>query len=470
MKTPQSPAPVAGRPLTAEDVEIIRDYWSAYADADWHLIPEAIRDDFDARLVAVGLAEWRAVTADDLDDAFAHDRGLEVGGSCLDLTALGYLAFKADADGWMPWNGGENPVPGQMVEVKLRWRNGEPSEGEVLSDRMAWAHRRESYGEGGDIIAFRLSRPASDVAGGVEREAVEVVEDAIYRHVGVDHRGDLYGTKDAAEDILAALSPASPARTPMGEGPVEWRWREKENGDWLRMEGPEKPYFSPNRTLPVLDLTPLYAAPTPMGGEVEALRGATKREEVARIVELAIVRHGIEETALEGTLLDADAILKALATSSPSPAQGGDTELKPDFLRSLPGGSLDDSTFQAIEDALDRAEAPCRADGDKGRWLTLPERIAALSASPQPEAGEARIDYLRKSRDGHAATAHAEFGKRVMATDALISAREALHQHYVDWDGEPEDAVPLQEARAECDRVLDILLAAPPSVQPVEGK
>ena len=56
------------------------------------------------------------------------------------------------------------------------------------------------------------------------------------------------------------------------------------------------------------------------------------------------------------------------------------------------------------------------------------------------------------------------------STLPLISAREALHQHYVDWDGEPEDAVPLQEARAECDRVLDILLAAPPSVQPVEGK
>ena len=180
MKTPQSPAPVAGRPLTAEDVEIIRDYWSAYADADWHLIPEAIRDDFDARLVAVGLAEWRAVTADDLDDAFAHDRGLEAGGSCLDLTALGYLAFKADADGWMPWSGGENPVPGQMVEVKLRWRNGEPSEGEVLSDRMAWAHRREGYGEGGDIIAFRLSRPASEqpveASGAGRRELLERLE------------------------------------------------------------------------------------------------------------------------------------------------------------------------------------------------------------------------------------------------------------------------------------------------------
>jgi len=37
---------------------------------------------------------------------------------------------------------------------------------------------------------------------------------------------------------------------------------------------------------------------------------------------------------------------------------------------------------------------------------------------------------------------------------ALREAREALHQHYVDWDGEPEDAVPLQLARAKCDDAI----------------
>lgn len=38
--------------------------------------------------------------------------------------------------------------------------------------------------------------------------------------------------------------------------------------------------------------------------------------------------------------------------------------------------------------------------------------------------------------------------------EALEAAREALHRHYVDWDGEPEDAIPLQLARAKCDAVL----------------
>lgn len=40
------------------------------------------------------------------------------------------------------------------------------------------------------------------------------------------------------------------------------------------------------------------------------------------------------------------------------------------------------------------------------------------------------------------------------AIEALEKARAALHQHYVDWDGEPEDAVPLQLARSECDQAL----------------
>ena len=37
---------------------------------------------------------------------------------------------------------------------------------------------------------------------------------------------------------------------------------------------------------------------------------------------------------------------------------------------------------------------------------------------------------------------------------ALREAREALHFHYVEWDGEPEDAVPLQLARSRCDAAI----------------
>lgn len=128
---------------------------------------------------------------------------------------------------------------------------------------------------------------------------------------------------------------------------------------------------------------------------------------------------------------------------------------------------------EAFERGFRRYE--CKNCGAEGPGAgTKAEAIAAWNRRPHAPVsrpgdgveGE-RIDYLRRSRDGHARNAHVEFEKRVMATEALISAREALHQHYVDWDGEPEDAVPLQEARDECDRVLDAIAALTPPAEPV---
>lgn len=54
-------------------------------------------------------------------------------------------------------------------------------------------------------------------------------------------------------------------------------------------------------------------------------------------------------------------------------------DLVPTMQRALPGGAIDDSTFDAIETALDRVDAPCRSP-DGTRWLTLPERVLALAA------------------------------------------------------------------------------------------
>lgn len=52
-------------------------------------------------------------------------------------------------------------------------------------------------------------------------------------------------------------------------------------------------------------------------------------------------------------------------------------ELTCDFSRCFPDGTKDESTFDEIETALDMADAECMA-GD--RWLSAPERIAALGA------------------------------------------------------------------------------------------
>jgi len=66
--------------------------------------------------------------------------------------------------------------------------------------------------------------------------------------------------------------------------------------------------------------------------------------------------------------------LSAAPTISPR------AELTADFVQTLPGGKLDDATYDKVESALDRLDAPCQAED--GRWLSLHERVDAL-ASPR---------------------------------------------------------------------------------------
>lgn len=77
------------------------------------------------------------------------------------------------------------------------------------------------------------------------------------------------------------------------------------------------------------------------------------------------------------------AAYRAMLAASPSPEGTRERgELTADFVRALPGGKLDDSQYEEIETALDRADAPCQATD--GRWLTLAERVAALTLPPVP--------------------------------------------------------------------------------------
>ena len=63
------------------------------------------------------------------------------------------LQVEPTADGWIPWNGGECPVDGDvMVEVVLK-------EGSVpgiyTAKNLRWEHR----GNGGDIFTYRIHKP-----------------------------------------------------------------------------------------------------------------------------------------------------------------------------------------------------------------------------------------------------------------------------------------------------------------------
>ena len=78
-------------------------------------------------------------------------------------------------DGWILWSGGENPVPGQRVEV--RFRSG-VVRANHLSDAWTWTHGTNIT----DIIAFRLAPTAPVEAGGSEDLArTTVATDEVFR-------------------------------------------------------------------------------------------------------------------------------------------------------------------------------------------------------------------------------------------------------------------------------------------------
>ena len=119
-------------------------------------------------------------------------------------------------------------------------------------------------------------------------------------------------------------------------------------------------------------LSPASPARTPMGGEVEALR-----EALERIADEAPYRSGYSQSDIEyGPKLSAEEMQtvarQALAASSPSPAQGGEQIARKaelyDHMREVAAANGFDSLTQAIAEAYAARQA--------------------VSASPQPEAGE----------------------------------------------------------------------------------
>lgn len=96
-------------------------------------------------------------------------------------------------DGWIEWHGGENPVPGQRVDVRLR--NGLLMEdcAELSWSQPAFSEQSASVMPSqGDIIAYRLSRPVPVPEAGEGVESQIVVD-------WVEHTDDI---ADAISDSL----------------------------------------------------------------------------------------------------------------------------------------------------------------------------------------------------------------------------------------------------------------------------
>lgn len=165
---------------------------------------------------------------------------------------------RPDADGWMPWSGGENPVPGQMVEVKLRYGSQRvPQE----SDGLRWRSRDNP--DPWDIIAFRLVSAEPDRAEGGERDYPMEFEAwwATYRHRNRDVADYNVKKQIAFDAFYHAARQAPPAPAVEGEGDPQdvlraagwsvavhndyrlngaahtfWLWTHP-NGTWIKGEG-----------------------------------------------------------------------------------------------------------------------------------------------------------------------------------------------------------------------------------------
>jgi hypothetical protein len=80
---------------------------------------------------------------------------------------------------------------------------------------------------------------------------------------------------------------------------------------------------------------------------------------------------GLPWTSLISLMMRAG--FKSMLSASPTPPE----PLTADFTKTLPGHVPDDASYEQIESALDRIDAP--SVGEYGQWLKLHERIAALS-------------------------------------------------------------------------------------------
>lgn len=134
---------------------------------------------------------------------------------------------------------------------------------------------------------------------------------------------------------------------------------------------------------------------------------------------------------------------KPLYAAPPPPADTAMRGLKADFVRSHPSG-FDDSTYEKIEDALDRLDAPmCDATG---KWLTLVERIATLS---RRDAAEEQLPSNDDDADSCIACAEPFLADDQVFNDVgggTIHARccGPERESYVGADGEPlKDGEPL---------------------------
>jgi len=203
------------RPLKVGDVVVIdydcgnetaRKLWSGVA---------VVEDTYDGRLDSI------AVRVNGMSGAF----------SLCHVTFIG----RPDADGWITWAGGENPVPG--VRVDVRHRDGDEAFAQIAGESCAaedWTH--DAAPHPGDIVAFRIAKDepaAAPVASGSEEAAFKVGDRVVYWPRGRDFASSIPGT------IAEVVQPGT------------WRvdWDGQGRGEYTYDVNEIRPHDEPIRTI-----------------------------------------------------------------------------------------------------------------------------------------------------------------------------------------------------------------------------
>lgn len=151
--------PAADRPLSAGDANTIAEVaWNA---ARARSLAEG-EDDSGPWPPTAGQYGWQE------DDAEAC-RETEIAKAEAILAAFVRRPAAPDAEGWTEWHGGENPVPGQMVDAQLGFGTFWKCTSEVVGP--FWA----------DKGRYRLARPATSAASEVEGVAKIVSDEEVAR-------------------------------------------------------------------------------------------------------------------------------------------------------------------------------------------------------------------------------------------------------------------------------------------------
>lgn len=163
--------------------------------------------------------DWNAITTvDDVSGQGAHV-GVSLDGKYGVWPAARFSFIgRPDADGWIAWSGGANPVPGCMLEMKTA--DGWVSD-PFIPDATDWAEGiQDDHHEWREWAFFRFAPTAPVEASGSERESdLCKVEKAITAQPGVK-LALAHGTinvRQIARAVLAALRPQPSGETREGE-------------------------------------------------------------------------------------------------------------------------------------------------------------------------------------------------------------------------------------------------------------